>query len=36
MDDGSRHGKRLHLSTYSFSNEDIDKLMFTLQDKFGL
>jgi len=36
MDDGSRHGAGLHLSTYSFSNEDVDRLIFTLQDKFGL
>jgi hypothetical protein len=36
MDDGSRHGDGLHISTYNFSDEDLDKLMFTLQDKFGL
>jgi len=36
MDDGSRHGNGLHLSVYAFSNKDIDKLMFTLQDKFHL
>ena len=36
MDDGSRHGVGLHLSVYSFSNKDVDKLMFTLQDKFNL
>lgn len=36
MDDGSREGTGLHLSVYAFSNEDVDKLMFTLQDKFGL
>lgn len=36
MDDGSLHGKGLHISTYSFSTEDIDKLLFVLQDKFGL
>ena len=36
MDDGSRHGDGLHLSAYAFSNVDIDKLMFTLQDKFEL
>ncbi len=34
--DGSRHGDGLHISTYNFSNEDIDKLIYTLQDKFGL
>jgi hypothetical protein len=36
MNDGSCHGKGLHISTYAFSNEDMDKLMFVLQDKFGL
>jgi hypothetical protein len=36
MDDGSKQGKGLHISVYAFSNEDVDKLMFTLQDKFNL
>jgi len=36
MDDGSRHGKGLHISVYAFSNEDVDKLMFTLQNKFNI
>ena len=36
MDDGSRHGKGLHINVYAFSNEDVDKLMFTLQNKFNL
>lgn len=36
MDDGSRQGDGLHLSVYAFSNDDVDKLMFTLQDKFNL
>jgi hypothetical protein len=36
MDDGSRHGDGLHISVYAFSNEDLDKLMFVLQDKFKL
>jgi hypothetical protein len=36
MDDGSRQGDGLHISVYAFSNEDVDKLMFTLQNKFGL
>jgi hypothetical protein len=35
MDDGSKQGNGLHLSVYGFSNEDVDKLMFTLQDKFN-
>jgi hypothetical protein len=29
-------GSGLHLSVYAFSNKDVDKLMFTLQDKFQL
>lgn len=36
MDDGSRHASGLHISIYAFTNEDMDKLMFTLQDKFNL
>ena len=36
MDDGSCHGRALHLSVYAFYNEDVDKLMFTLQDIFKL
>ena len=36
MDDGSKHGDGLHISVYSFSSVDVDKLMFTLQDKFNL
>lgn len=36
MDDGSKHGDGLHISVYSFSKADVDKLMFTLQDKFNL
>lgn len=36
MDDGSRHGSGLHLGVYAFSDEDVDRLMFTLQDKFKL
>jgi len=36
MDDGSRQGSGLHISVYGFSNQDVDKLMFTLQDKFNL
>ena len=35
LHDGSRHGDGLHLSVYAFSNNDVDKLMFTLQDKFN-
>src|SRR6267143_1590018 len=30
MDDGSRHGAGLHLSTYSFSNEDVDILILLI------
>ena len=29
VDDGSRQGDGLHISVYGFSNEDVDKLMFT-------
>lgn len=36
MDDGSRQGSGLHISVYGFSNTDVDKLMFTLQDKFNI
>ena len=36
MDDGSKQGKGLHISVYAFTNDDVDKLMFTLQDKFNL
>jgi hypothetical protein len=36
MDDGSRHGNGLHISVYAFSNDDVDKLMFTLQHKFNI
>ena len=36
MDDGSKHGSGMHISVYGFTNTDLDKLMFTLQDKFNL
>ena len=36
MDDGSKQGDGLHISVYAFSTTDVDKLMFTLQDKFNL
>ena len=36
MDHVSRQGDGLHMSVYAFSNEDVYKLMFTLQDKFNL
>ena len=36
MDDGSRQGSGLHISVYAFTNEDVDIIMFTLQDKFNL
>lgn len=29
-------GSGLHLSVYAFTNECVDKLMYTLQDKFNL
>lgn len=36
MDDGSKQNEGLHISVYGFTNADVDKLMFTLQDKFHL
>ena len=36
QDDGSKHGDGLHISVYGFNSADVDKLMFTLQDKFNL
>lgn len=36
QDDGSKQGAGLHLNVYAFTNDDVDKLMFTLQDKFNL
>jgi hypothetical protein len=36
MDDGSKQGKGLHLNSYSFSSECIDRLVNHLQIKFGL
>lgn len=35
-DDGRRHGSGLHISVYAFTNQDLNKLMFTLQNKFNL
>jgi len=34
--DGSRHGSGMHIGVYAFTNTDVDKLMFTLQDKFNI
>ena len=36
MDDGSKQGSGMHIGVYAFSNTDVDKLMYTLQDKFNL
>lgn len=36
IDDGSRQGDGLHISVYTFFNQDVDKLMLTLQNKFNL
>src|SRR6266481_5666601 len=36
MDDGSKSGKGLHLNTYSFNQESIDRLLYVLQYKFEL
>lgn len=35
-DDGSRHGSGMHIGVYAFTNTDVDKLMFALQDKFNI
>ena len=35
MDNESKQGDGLHISVYAFSNKDVDRLMFTLQDKFN-
>jgi hypothetical protein len=35
MDDGSKHGKGLHLNVYAFSTEDVNRLINTLENKFG-
>jgi hypothetical protein len=36
MDDGSRHASGMHIGVYAFTNTDVDKLMFTLQNKFNI
>ena len=36
MDDGNKQDSGLHLSVCAFSQEDVDKLMYTLQTKFNL
>lgn len=36
MDDGSKHDKGLHLNVYAFSTEDVNRLINTLENKFGL
>lgn len=36
MDDGSKHGSGMHISVYGFTITNVDKIMFTLQDKFNL
>ena len=36
MDDASKHGGGVHIGVYAFCNTDVDKLMFTLQDKFNI
>ena len=36
MDDGSKQGSGLHISVYAFVDKDVDRLIFTLQDKFNL
>lgn len=36
MDDGSKQGNGLHISVYAFSNKDVERLIFTLNNKFNL
>jgi hypothetical protein len=36
MDNGSKQGNGLPISVYEFSNTDVNKLIFTLQNKFNL
>ena len=36
MDDGSKHGKGLHLNTYGFNNQCIERLILVLRNKFKL
>ena len=36
MDDGSIQNKGLHLNVYGFDPESVNRLMFVLQQKFGL
>jgi hypothetical protein len=36
IDKGSRYGDGLHINVYTFYKEDVDKLIFTLQNKFNL
>lgn len=36
MDDGSKSGQGLHLNTYGFDHQSIDRLVFVLRGKFDL
>lgn len=36
MDDGSRQVDGLHISVYAFTSKEVDKLIYTLKDKFKL
>lgn len=36
MDDGSKSGQGLHLNTYCFDQQSIDRLLFVLKEKFSL
>jgi hypothetical protein len=36
IDDGPKHSKGLHLNVYALSTEDINRLINTLENKFGL
>jgi hypothetical protein len=36
MDNGFKHSKGLYLNVYAFSTEDVNRLINTLENKFGL
>lgn len=36
MNDVGNHGSGMHIGVYALTNSDVDRLMFTLQDKFNI
>lgn len=36
LDDGSRDADGMYIGVYAFTNADVDKFMFVLQDKFTI